>query len=98
MKKIMSLKAKFGNISEMLRRMDKKKRNVIAISMISVLLLGGIGVGASVTSSADSKVVAPKTIENSAYSIMVNGIGRNPEGRCERGRAGHGGESHSLRW
>jgi len=73
MKKIMSLKAKLDNISGAIRRMDKKKRNVMAISMISVLMIGAMGIGASVISTADSKVVAPKTIENSAYSIMVNG-------------------------
>src|SRR5665647_2565781 len=41
--------------------------------MISVLLLGAMGIGASVISSADSKEISPKIVENSAYSIMVNG-------------------------
>lgn len=73
MKITMNLKAKLDNISGMIRSMDKKKRNIIAISMISVLLLGGMGIGASVNSSAESKVVSPKAVEISAYSIMVNG-------------------------
>ncbi len=73
MKNAMNLKAKFDNISGIIRRLDKKKRNIIAVSMISVLLLAGMGIGASGISSAESKVVTPKTVENSAYSIMVNG-------------------------
>jgi len=73
MKKVMNLKAKFDNISGVIKSLDKKKRNIIAISMISVLLLGAMGIGASVISSADSKEISPKIVENSAYSIMVNG-------------------------
>src|SRR5665648_1253323 len=73
MKKVMNLKAKFDNISEKIKNLDRKKRNIIAISMISVLLLGAMGIGASVISSADSKEISPKIVENSAYSIMVNG-------------------------
>lgn len=73
MKKGMSLKAKFDNISGKIKNFDRKKRNIIAISMISVLLLGAMGVGASVISSADSKEISPKVAPNSAYSIMVNG-------------------------
>ncbi|MBK5246721.1 MAG: peptidoglycan DD-metalloendopeptidase family protein [Peptostreptococcaceae bacterium] len=73
MKKVMNLKAKFDNISGKIKSLDRKKRNIIAISMISVLLLGAIGVGASVISSADSKEITPKVAPISAYSIMVDG-------------------------
>jgi len=73
MKKVMNLKAKFDNISGKIKSFDRKKRNIIAISMISVMLLGAMGVGASVISSADSKEITPKVAPNSAYSIMVNG-------------------------
>lgn len=75
MKKVMGLKSKFDNISGKIRSMDKKKRNIIAISMISVLLLGGIGIGASVNSSADTKdeEITPKVAPISAFSIMVDG-------------------------
>jgi len=73
MKKVMNLKATFDNISGKVKNLDRKKRNIIAIGMISVLLLGAMGIGASVISSADSKEISPKIVENSAYSIMVNG-------------------------
>ena len=73
MKKVMSFKSKFDSISGKIKSMDMKKRNIIAISMISVLLLGGIGIGASVNSSADSKVITAKVAPISAYSIVVGG-------------------------
>lgn len=73
MKNAMNLKAKWNSISKIIKGMDKKKKNIIAISLMSVLLLGGMGIGASVISNATSKVVTPKVEEISAYSIMVDG-------------------------
>src|SRR5665648_928888 len=73
MNKVMSLKAKFDTIYIKIKNLGSKRRNIIAISMISVLLLGAIGAGASVISNADSKEINPKVAPNSACSIMVNG-------------------------
>lgn len=72
MKTINNLKEKFDNIYEAIKNLDKKKRNIIAISMISVLLLGAIGIGSSVVSNANSKESSVKLVKNSACSILVN--------------------------
>lgn len=72
MKIINNLKEKLNNIFEEIRNPAKKKRNIIAFSIISVMLIGVIGVGTAVATNISSKVINPDSDENIAYAIVVN--------------------------
>lgn len=68
-----NFKVVLGNMTERIKKQDAQKKKIIAISMISVLVLGAIGIGASVNSSAGSKEDSAKVAGNSPYAIAVNG-------------------------
>jgi murein DD-endopeptidase MepM/ murein hydrolase activator NlpD len=72
MKRINNLKSKFNNIFEEIKKLEKNKRNIIAFSMILVMLIGAIGFGKTVASSINSKVGSPDSDNNIAYAIVVN--------------------------